>query len=130
MKKKTTTSRYTMAEIDAMIARGDYYYNENPPPAEPLPEGFWKNAVVVEPRDRKCSVHLRIDPDVLRWFRAQGDGHLTRMNAVLRSYYLTHKQQAEAKKVPPSDALPSNANVVDQPGFAEPGSDQEPEGTV
>ena len=64
MKKKTTTSRYTMAEIDAMIARGDYYYNENPPPAEPLPEGFWKNAVVVEPRDRKCSVHLRIDPDV------------------------------------------------------------------
>lgn len=124
-----------MAEIDAMVARGDYTYNENPPPADPLPDGFWKNAVVVEPSDRKCSVHLRLDPDVLLWFKQQGPGHLTRMNTVLRSYYLTHKQQAAAKKVlapgaTSADALTSNANVVDQPGFAEPGSDEEPEGTV
>jgi Uncharacterized protein conserved in bacteria len=34
----------------------------------------------------KTSVHLRVDTDVLQWFRGQGKGHLTRMNAVLRAY--------------------------------------------
>jgi uncharacterized protein (DUF4415 family) len=34
----------------------------------------------------KSSVHLRVDTDVLAWFKAQGRGHLTRMNAVLRSF--------------------------------------------
>jgi len=29
---------------------------------------------------------LRIDPDVLGWFKAQGKGYQTRMNAVLRAY--------------------------------------------
>jgi len=32
------------------------------------------------------SAHLRVDADVLDWFRAQGRGYLTRMNAVPRSY--------------------------------------------
>jgi uncharacterized protein (DUF4415 family) len=34
----------------------------------------------------KTSVHLRLDRDVVEWFRARGIGHLTRMNAVLRAY--------------------------------------------
>jgi len=34
---------------------------------------------------------LRVDSDVLEWFRAQGKGHLTRMNAVLRSYVAAQK---------------------------------------
>lgn len=46
---------------------------------------FWKRAKPVMPESKK-SVHLRVDTDVLEWFRAQGKGHLTRMNAVLRSY--------------------------------------------
>ena len=41
----------------------------------------------------KQSVHLRVDRDVLDWFRAQGRGHLTRMNAVLRAYYEAHRRQ-------------------------------------
>jgi uncharacterized protein (DUF4415 family) len=45
----------------------------------------WTKARLVMPR-RKESVHLRIDPDVLAWFRQQGQGYLTRMNAVLRAY--------------------------------------------
>ena len=36
----------------------------------------------------KTSVHLRVDSDVLEWFRKQGRGHLSRMNAVLRSLWL------------------------------------------
>jgi uncharacterized protein (DUF4415 family) len=31
-------------------------------------------------------VSLRIDADVLEWFKSQGEGYQTRMNAVLRAY--------------------------------------------
>jgi uncharacterized protein (DUF4415 family) len=34
------------------------------------------------------AVTLRLDRGVLRWFRANGRGYQTRINAVLRSYYL------------------------------------------
>ncbi|MGH6842680.1 MAG: BrnA antitoxin family protein [Methylocella sp.] len=37
------------------------------------------------------AVLLRVDSDVLEWFKAQGKGRLTRMNAVLRSYVAAHK---------------------------------------
>jgi uncharacterized protein (DUF4415 family) len=54
-------------------------------------EDFWRNARVVMPAPGKASVHLRIDADVLEWFRGQGRGHLSRMNAVLRSFMEAHK---------------------------------------
>lgn len=34
----------------------------------------------------KASVSLRIDADVLEWFKSQGPGYQTRMNAVLRAF--------------------------------------------
>ena len=34
----------------------------------------------------KASVSLRIDADVLEWFKAQGSGYQTRINAILRAY--------------------------------------------
>ena len=34
----------------------------------------------------KRPISLRVDPDVLEWFRAQGGGWQTRMNAVLKAY--------------------------------------------
>ena len=52
---------------------------------------FWQNAVPQARRHPKKAVSLRLDQDVLDWFKAQGEGHLTRMNAVLRSYYEAHK---------------------------------------
>jgi uncharacterized protein (DUF4415 family) len=61
-------------------------------PGHSVDEDFWRNARVVMPPPGKASVHLRLDSDVLAWFRAQGRGHLTRMNAVLRSYMDAHKQ--------------------------------------
>ncbi len=36
----------------------------------------------------KKQITLRLDPDVIEWFKAQGPGYQTRMNAVLRSYML------------------------------------------
>jgi len=35
---------------------------------------------------RKRDVHIRLDADVLDWFRAQGKGYQTRINTVLRAF--------------------------------------------
>lgn len=36
--------------------------------------------------ERKEQIALRLDADVLAWYRAQGAGWQTRMNAVLKAY--------------------------------------------
>ncbi len=58
------------------------------PEGASLGADFWASAKIVLP-DTKTSVHLRVDTKVLDYFKAQGKGHLTRMNAVLRSYVET-----------------------------------------
>lgn len=50
-----------------------------------LPADFWAGAAVVEPV-AKQAISLRVDEDVLAWFRSLGPRYQTRMNAVLRSY--------------------------------------------
>ena len=40
----------------------------------------------LKPVAPKTSISLRIDTEVLEWFRAQGPGYQTRMNAVLRAF--------------------------------------------
>ena len=40
----------------------------------------------LKPLSSKASISLRIDADVLEWFKAQGPGYQTRMNLVLRAY--------------------------------------------
>ena len=82
--------RYSMAEIAAMNERGDYVPTPPDAPTMEPDEEFWANARLVLPSG-KSSVHLRLDTDVLDWFKAQGKGHLTRINAVLRSYAEAHK---------------------------------------
>ena len=75
-----------------MATRGDYEPTRPDAPEIELGEDFWRQAKVVVPPG-KASVHLRIDADVLAWFKAQGRGHLTRMNAVLRAYMEAHKTE-------------------------------------
>jgi uncharacterized protein (DUF4415 family) len=36
--------------------------------------------------EKKAQIALRVDADVLAWYRALGDGWQTRMNAVLKAY--------------------------------------------
>jgi uncharacterized protein (DUF4415 family) len=43
--------------------------------------------VRLDPPPGKLKVGLRLDRDMFDWFRAQGPGHQTRINQVLRSYY-------------------------------------------
>jgi uncharacterized protein (DUF4415 family) len=40
----------------------------------------------LRPVSPKASISLRLDADVLEWFKSQGRGYQTRMNAVLRAY--------------------------------------------
>ena len=50
-----------------------------------LDDSFFTNATIRLPEPKK-SVSLRLDPDVLEWYKHQGPGYQTRMNAVLRMY--------------------------------------------
>lgn len=50
-----------------------------------LPADFWDEAEVVWPVAKEA-ISLRVDRDVLEWFRAQGPRYQSRMNAVLRTY--------------------------------------------
>jgi uncharacterized protein (DUF4415 family) len=45
----------------------------------------WSEAVLVAP-PRKKAISIRIDPDVLDYFKNEGPGYQRRINAVLRSY--------------------------------------------
>lgn len=47
---------------------------------------------VVLPKTKQ-SVSIRVDRDVLAFFRSFGKGYQTRMNAVLRAYMLSQKGQ-------------------------------------
>ena len=40
----------------------------------------------LKPVASKRAVSFRVDADVLEWFKAQGPGYQTRMNAVLRAF--------------------------------------------
>jgi uncharacterized protein (DUF4415 family) len=93
MSRKSTIAKYRLSDVEKLRAAGRDKTRAHAPEAEDLGEDFWKSAKVVTP-SLKASVHLRMDKDVLEWFRASGKGHLTRMNAVLRAYVDAQKRIA------------------------------------
>ena len=54
-----------------------------------LDDTFFKNANVYM-RHNKDTVTLRVDHDVLAWFKKQGRGYQTRINAILKGFMLSH----------------------------------------
>jgi uncharacterized protein (DUF4415 family) len=52
----------------------------------------WSEAVLVIPPKKKA-ISIRIDEDVLDFFKDQGSGYQRRMNAVLRSYVLQKRKR-------------------------------------
>jgi hypothetical protein len=60
-----------------------------------LSEDFWDDAEIVTPPPKKA-FSIRIDEDVPEWFRSQGPGYQTRMNAVLRSFVEAQKSGGAA----------------------------------
>ena len=57
----------------------------SPPELADLPADFWAGADVVVPPPKQA-ISLRVDQDVLAWFKRQGPRYQTKMNAVLRTY--------------------------------------------
>jgi uncharacterized protein (DUF4415 family) len=76
-----------MAEL-ARLADKQLDYSDIPE----LDDSFWDNATFHPTKDVKIPVALRLDPEVLAWFKAQGDGHTTRMAAILKRFYEHHQR--------------------------------------
>lgn len=57
----------------------------------PLDEAFFAEATLRMPQ-AKPIITIRLDPDVLDWFKSQGQGYQTRINAVLRRYVEAQKK--------------------------------------
>ena len=106
MKRKGDTVRYTAEEIDEMLARGESRTDwaavkavtdeelEASIAADPddVHEPVdWSRAVKGMP-PRKRDIHIRIDEDVLHWFRQAGRGYQTRINNVLRAFMESRKR--------------------------------------
>ena len=60
----------------------------------PRPYPGWKDTITVELPEPKEQITLRLDRDMLQWFRARGKGYQTLINAVLRGYY-EHERHSE-----------------------------------
>jgi len=54
----------------------------------------WESTVVIGLPPRKQAVHIRLDTDILDWFREQGPGYQTRINAVLRAFVDSRRRSA------------------------------------
>jgi uncharacterized protein (DUF4415 family) len=60
-----------------------------------IPPEKFARAIVrrgLQPVARKAQITLRVDADVLEWFREKGAGYQSRMNAVLRAYKQAHER--------------------------------------
>lgn len=88
--------RYTIEQIREMRANGedktdwkhlakisdeDIDFSDIPE----LDDSFWKNAKIVMPQNKE-RITLRLDADIMQYFRGQGSGYQTRINAVLSAF--------------------------------------------
>lgn len=85
------------ARVDAMTEEELDAAARSDPDAQPTTEEDWAEAVLILPGPKQL-VCLRIDRDILDWFRVQGRGYQTRMNAVLRRYMEAQDRKAEKAK--------------------------------
>ena len=110
MAKKERIVSYTAEEVAAMRARGEDRTNyaredsaeqiERQIATDPdlaVPED-WAERIIPGlpfplPKENKRPVHIRLDPEVVDWFKAQGRGWQTRINAVLRSFIEQQRQR-------------------------------------
>lgn len=81
------------AAVDALTDDDIANAVANDPDAVPI-DIDWSDAVLVIP-PKKTAISIRVDEDVLNFFKKEGDGYQRRINAVLRSYM---QQKAKPKK--------------------------------
>jgi len=109
MQRSGRIVRYTAEELREMRRRGETYSDweraatttqgeiEAQIAADPDEAGMivdWDSVSTEMPKP-KADLHMRIDHDILDYFRKTGKGYQTRINAVLRSY-VDHMRSREA----------------------------------
>lgn len=88
-----TTSKTDWAAVDALTDEDIARAVANDPDAVPI-DVDWSDAVLVMPV-KKQPISIRLDEDVLAFFKRGGEGYQGRINAVLRSYM---QQKSKPKK--------------------------------
>ena len=98
-KRSENIVKRTAAELRARRQRGITKVDWKAAASKALPSGHdpddamdeidWATTELPAPR-RKQHTTLRLDADMLEWFRAQGRGYQTKINAILRSYFEQH----------------------------------------
>jgi uncharacterized protein (DUF4415 family) len=82
------------ARVDAMTDEELEASIANDPDWAEFKDIDWSDAVLVMPPKKKA-ISIRVDEDVLEFFKSEGEGYQRRMNAVLRSYM---QQKSKPKK--------------------------------
>src|SRR3954451_10748877 len=98
-KRSENIVKRTATELSARRKRGETKVDWKAAAKKALPEGAdpddameqidWSTTELPAPT-RKQHTTLRLDSDMLEWFRAQGRGYQTKINAILRSYFEQH----------------------------------------
>lgn len=91
--KKEATSQRSLTDWERVDRMRDEDIDFSDLPEIP-PEKFAQALVRkgLKPVARKSQITLRIDADVLDWFRARGSGYQSQMNAILRAYKEAHEK--------------------------------------
>ncbi len=96
MNKKSTSklldNQTDWTRVDAMKDE-DIQFDEDSPRTNPED---WATAVVHKGLPvplKKTQIALRLDNDVLTWFKDQGPGYQTRINTILRAYKEAHEKK-------------------------------------
>jgi len=92
LKKPPVLSAEQKARLDAVAAMPDDRIDTTDAPC--LPDAVWIKAATELPHTKR-QITLRIDAEVLDFFKHTGARYQSRMNAVLRSYVEAHKAQAK-----------------------------------
>jgi uncharacterized protein (DUF4415 family) len=91
--KRTSTSRKSSTRLSTLrkTIDTDIVRDAGAPPWTPE---MFARAVArkgLKPVPKKALLSLRVDSDVIEWFRKQGAGYQSRMNALLRAYMEAHQ---------------------------------------
>lgn len=85
------TGKTDWKRVDALTDADKVMAVQNDPDASEGSRDWFKNAIVLRPAMDKEPVTVRLDSDMVAWFRRQGRGYQTRINGILRSYYEAHR---------------------------------------
>ena len=93
LKANRGRSRTDLKKVDAMTdAELERIIADDKDERDLQPDWTRAKLVFVEP---KQSIHLRLEQEIIEFFKSQGKGHISRMQAVLKAYAHAHRPNAK-----------------------------------